>query len=64
MEGGTHQLAFALFASVNVHLHGLNDLVVFGEIFALGHVGDSRAGMILGQRPNVAKVGRESTCGW
>ena len=41
VEGRTHERAFALFASVNVELHGVDDCVVFGEIFAC-HAGDSR----------------------
>jgi hypothetical protein len=64
MKGGTHKLALALFASVNVHLHGLDDSVVFGEVFALGHaetVGPESAGR---QRPNAAKVGRELNRPW
>ena len=58
MKSRTHQLAFALFASVNIHLHSLDDSVVFGEIFALVHwqtVGFDRVGR---QQPNVAKVGK------
>ena len=60
MKGGTHQLAFALFAAVNVELYRFDDAVIFGEVFAFGHgetvglCGDMR------QQPNAAKVGR----GW
>src|SRR5437899_3363157 len=58
MEGRTHQLALALLASINVHLHGLEDSVVLGEIFALGHGRDDRAWNAGRQQPNAAKVGR------
>ena len=61
MEGGSYQLAFALFASVNVHVDGIDDSVVLGEVFGLGHiwtVGAERSGR---QQPKVAKGGRYAT---
>ena len=61
MEGGTHKAAFALFASVNIHLHGIDDLVIFGEVFALSHAETVRTKIAGRQQPNVAKVGRQ--CG-
>jgi hypothetical protein len=59
VEGRTHQFALALFASVDLHLHGLDDCVIFGRVSALGHaekLGSESAGR---QQPDVAKVGRE-----
>jgi hypothetical protein len=59
VEGRTHQFAFTLFASVSIHLHDVDDSIVFGEVFALGHVetvGTEGAGR---QQPNAAKVGRQ-----
>ena len=35
--------AFALFASVNIKLHGLDDSVIGGEICARAHTGDVRS---------------------
>lgn len=58
VEGGMHKAAFALFASVNIHLHGIDDRVIFSEVFVLSHaetVGTQIAGR---QQPNVAKVGQ------
>lgn len=58
MEGGTHQFALPLLAAVHIHLHRLNNSVVFGKVFAVCHaetVGSERAGR---QQPNMAKVGR------
>ena len=59
MEGRTHKLAFALFASINIHLHRFDDSVIFGEVFVLGHaatIGTESAGR---QQPIAAKVGRQ-----
>ena len=58
MEGGPHKLALALFASVNIHLNRLDDPVVFGEIFALGHTGTVGADSAGRQQTKAAKVGR------
>jgi len=61
MEGGPHQFAFALFASVNVRVDSIDDSVVLGEVFGLGHiwtVGAERAGR---QQTKVAKGGRCAT---
>jgi hypothetical protein len=33
-----------LFDWIDIHLHGLDDSVIFSEVFALGHAGDSRIG--------------------
>jgi hypothetical protein len=44
VEGRAHEFAFALFASVNVHLHGLDDAIVVGEVFVVSHAADSRIG--------------------
>ena len=44
MEGRTHQFAFALFASVNIHLHGLDDSVIFGEGIRSWSCGEVRIG--------------------
>jgi hypothetical protein len=44
MEGWTHELALALFASVNIQLHGLNDAVLVGKVFVVSHAADSRIG--------------------
>lgn len=57
MKGRTHQLALALFATVNVHLHGFDDLVVFGKVFALVHLQTVGVDLVARQQPNVAKVG-------
>ncbi len=61
MESGTHKNAFALFGSVNIHLHGIDDLVIFSEVFALSHAKTVRTRIAGRQQPNVAKVGRQ--CG-
>src|SRR6202041_3105450 len=37
VKGRAHQFALALFASVDVQLHGLDDSVVVGEVFSLSH---------------------------
>ena len=37
MESRTHEFASALFASVNIHLHCVDDLVVVGEVFVVSH---------------------------
>ncbi len=32
MKGRTHQVAFSLLASIDVHLHGVDGLVVLGRV--------------------------------
>ena len=57
MKGRPHEVTFALPAPVNVHLHGGDDFVVFGEIFALSHA--KTVGLLIAGRqlPNVDKAG-------
>jgi hypothetical protein len=52
-----------LFAAVKIHLHDLNDSVVFGEVFALGHAETVGTEAVGRQQPNVAKVGRQRGLG-
>ena len=52
-----------MLAAVNAHLHGLDDFVLFGEIFALGHAEDSRDSQFGGstakrRAKSVANVGQ------
>src|SRR5580704_1267202 len=61
MESRTHEFASALFASVNIHLHCIDDLVVVGEVFVVSHaetVGTGNGG-VNGQTwpKSVANVG-------
>jgi hypothetical protein len=59
VECGTHKPAFALFASVNIKLHGIDDRVIFGGVFALSHGETVRTKIAGRQQPNVAKVGSQ-----
>jgi len=59
VKGGAHKLTFALFAPVDIHLHGFRNSVIFVEIFTVCHaetVGLERLGR---QQPNSDKAGRE-----
>ena len=59
VKGGAHKLTFALFAPVDIHLHGFRNFVIFVEIFSVCHaetVGLERSGR---QQPNSDKAGRE-----
>src|SRR5689334_15333092 len=44
MKSRAHQIAFPLPASIDVHLHGFRDSVVFVEIFGFRHAGEIRIG--------------------
>src|SRR5262249_49935945 len=59
VEGGTHQFAFALLAPIDIHLHGLDDLVVLREIFAF-HAETIALKLAGRQRINAVKVGQPS----